>query len=302
MISKEMKPKNKLKILMTGATGYLGSRLVKALIKNEEYELVILKRSFSNVRRIAEIISKLKTYDLDVDNLDEVIANNQVDVILHCATDYGRKDSSIMQIIEANLLLPLRLLELGRKYGVMTFINTDTILDKRVSYYSLSKQQLKDWLISYKENMVCVNVPLEHFYGPCDDQTKFTTYVIKSMIENTSEINLTPGEQKRDFIFIDDVVEAFLVIIKNSINQKNGFYEYQLASGSPVSIKEFVYMVKKLSQNQITKLNFGALPYRPNEVMNYNYDLTNIHSLGWRAMVSLEDGLRNTIESDLLNL
>jgi predicted glycosyltransferase involved in capsule biosynthesis len=71
--------------------------------------------------------------------------------------------------------MPLQLLELGKKTRVNCFINTDTILDKRVSYYSLSKNQFREWLELYAKEMICLNVALEHFYGPYDDNTKFVS-------------------------------------------------------------------------------------------------------------------------------
>ena len=120
-------------ILLTGATGYLGSNLLRSLIKEHKYEIIILKRSFSNTFRIDDLLNKVRVYDIDTTKLEDMFINNKIDTILHCATDYGRKNTNILQIIEANLILPIELIELGRNHNVRCFINTDTILDKRDS-------------------------------------------------------------------------------------------------------------------------------------------------------------------------
>ncbi len=281
-------------ILLTGGTGYLGSNLLKRLVR-ENRSVILLKRSSSDTRRISNVLSKVKSYDIDCIDLEEVFRGNRIEFLIHCATNYGRKEIDPIALLEANLILPLKLLQLGRKHSVRCFINTDTILDKRVSYYSLSKNQFKEWLDVYSADMHCVNVALEHFYGPFDDESKFVTYVVRNILANVEKIDLTRGEQKRDFIYIDDVVEAFLTIIEHCAGTHRGFTNYEIGTNRAVTINQFVTLVKRLSDNTNTHLNFGALPYRENEVMESFVDTTEIVKLGWKPAVSLEDGLMKTI-------
>jgi nucleoside-diphosphate-sugar epimerase len=299
--SKHKKPQNiKKSILITGATGYLGSKLAHALVNRNEYEIIILKRKSSNTFRISELLGKIKMYDLDMTPLEDIFLENKIDTVLHCATDYGRKDVNPLQVIEANLLLPVRLLEFGRKHDIRCFINTDTILDKRINHYSLSKRHFNDWLMSYRKNVLCINVALEHFYGPGDDTTKFASFVVHSLLKKVDKIDLTAGEQKRDFIFIHDVVSAFLRIIDYSSTLRKDFYEFQIGGSEPVTIKEFVLMIKRLTGNTTTILNFGALPYREDEIMECRIDVEPIKKLGWKTMYSLEEGLKLMIEQEVV--
>ena len=283
------------KILLTGGTGYLGSRILKQLIENGN-SVLLLKRSFSNPARIKEYINKIDSYDSDLIPLERIFRENTIDTIVHCATNYGRGETDPLHVIEANLLLPLKLLELGKKYHIKSFINTDTILDKRINYYSLSKKQFKDWLFVYKQDYTCINVSLEHFYGPGDDATKFVTYIIHNLLKNVDKIDLTKGEQKRDFIYIDDVVDAFVKIINSLDNFNRDFYEFEIGTTHPLSIKQFVELAKQLSGNKHTLLNFGALPYRENEVMNYYVNTSEISKLGWKCNWTIEEGLKKMIE------
>ena len=286
-------------ILLTGGTGYLGSSILQELVRRGGYEVKVLKRSFSNTFRIDACREQIGTYDADEIDYKKIFEDNKIDIILHCATDYGRKNSDPIQIIEANLVLPLKLLELGRKYGVKCFINTDTILDKRVSGYSLSKKQFKDWLMNYQNDLICVNVALEHFYGPGDDSTKFVSYILRNLIQKIDKIDLTKGEQKRDFVFIEDVVNAFMLILENVNNFSHKFYNFEIGSNETKSIKELVEKMKTMLGNETTVLNFGALPYRENEVMECAADISEITKLGWKSKYSLVDGLKKTIEFEL---
>jgi nucleoside-diphosphate-sugar epimerase len=292
---------NRLKkvLLLTGATGYLGSSLLRVLVKSGCYKIIVLKRSFSNTFRINELLDKVTVYDIDTVKLEDVFKNNKIDTVLHCATDYGRKNTSVLHIIEANLILPVTLLELGENSGVRCFINTDTILDKRVSCYSLSKKQFKDWLLNQKDKMVCVNIALEHFFGPGDDKTKFVSFVVDSLLKKVESIDFTKGEQKRDFIFIDDVTRAFMKIVEHSNSLKNGFYNFEIGTNKAVTIKEFILLIKRLTKNKTTVLNFGALPYRENEVMEGLANSETVRKLGWVDEYSLEDGLMLMIEQEL---
>lgn len=283
------------KILLTGGTGYLGSKILKQLIENG-HSVLLLKRSFSNPVRIKEYINKIDSYDSDLIPLERIFRENTIDTIVHCATNYGRGETDPLNVIEANLLLPLKLLELGKKYHIKSFINTDTILDKRINYYSLSKKQFKDWLFVYKQDYTCINVSLEHFYGPGDDETKFVTYIIHNLLKNVDKIDLTKGEQKRDFIYIDDVVDAFVIIINSLDNFNQDFYEFEIGTNNPLSIKQFVELAKQLTRNKYTLLNFGALPYRENEVMNYYVNTSEISKLGWKCNITIEEGLKKMIE------
>ena len=285
-------------ILLTGSTGFLGSNMLRALL-HRGYDVIVTTRDVTDFRRIKDILPRVVSYNIDKVQAEQIFNDHDVDVIVHCATNYGRKEVDNISLLKANLILPLTLLQLGVAHKVKTFVNTDTVLDKRVSYYSLSKYQFKEWLKVYSNEIASMNVCLEHFYGPHDDNSKFVTFIIQSLLKGVEKIDLTAGAQKRDFIYIDDVVDAFLRIIENSGTLDNGFYHYEIGSGRTISIRDFVLLAKKFTNNSTTLLNFGALPYRQNEVMESEVDISEIRKLGWQPRMSLADGLKKTIHTEL---
>ncbi len=284
------------KILLTGATGFLGSSILKRII--QENDIAILTRPVSNLEKINEYEGRLQNFVLGENNIDSIISAFQPEVIIHCATDYGRKAVPQIQVIEANLILPLRLIHAASQNGLKMFINTDTFLDKGINHYTLSKRQFKEWFHTYCGDVLCINMVLEHFYGPFDDKTKFVSFVISELISNRPEIQLTPGTQKRNFIHIDDVVEAFHKVLNHDFGVASGFFDFFIASEQTVTIKELVLKLKELCGNQTTHLNFGALPFRPNEAMDSSVDISSMKALGWSPQTDLYEGLKSTIETE----
>ena len=150
-------------ILLTGGTGYLGSTLARKLLK-ENYKLTVLIRNTSDLNRLADIKNQLTLLNTDQLTLEECIKKANPVIVIHCATDYGRKNADPGNIASANLIFPLKLIHLCKKLLVSCFINTDTVLHKNVNAYSLAKYQFKEWLPVYAADMVCVNMQLEHLH------------------------------------------------------------------------------------------------------------------------------------------
>lgn len=284
-------------LLITGATGFLGSHLVRRFVA-DGWNVAILKRPASNLNRIADILDRLHVFDVDCLN-ELFVTLGHVDAVIHAATNYGRYGEPASSIFEANTTFPLRLLEAVTRNGTGAFINTDTVLDPLLNAYALSKHQFKQWgqQLADDGRFRFINLRLQHMYGVGDDPTKFTTHVIRSCLENAPELRLTLGEQKRDFIHVDDAVDAYAVVIDRLLELAPGFNELDVGSGRAVTIREFVETVRRLT-DAITELEFGALPCRPNEPMFLQANTTLLTALGWTNHYELAAGLAQTIKSE----
>jgi nucleoside-diphosphate-sugar epimerase len=276
--------------LLTGGTGFLGSHLLRALVAAGE-QVVVLKRSTSAMTRLGDLAGAFGTWDLDAGDVEEVFHRHPITRVIHCATNYGRNETAPWETIEANLVLPLKLIHLARRAKTKMFVNTDTILNKRLSHYSLSKSQFTEWLRSYAGDLVCLNIALEHFYGADDDPSKFVSGMLQALQEERPLLALTPGEQRRDFIHVDDVISGFTCLLAALKDSPCGFFHYEIGSGHSTSIREFMALAKDLTGNQHTELAFGALPYRHDEVMNSAVDTSALRALGWHPRVGLREGL-----------
>ncbi|MBS3955558.1 MAG: NAD(P)-dependent oxidoreductase [Methylomicrobium sp.] len=293
-----------MRIVLTGGTGFLGSNLLHKLLANN-FEVTVLKRSFSKLDRIHSVLGhqNLILFDLDKGNVEDVFAGSEINSIIHTATEYGRVGTPVHQVLETNLVYPIKLIELGIKYGVNSFINTDSYFNKenfRYSHllnYSLSKRSLVHWLKSLSENIHVANVVLEHLYGPHDDNAKFVGNLIQNIaIDQVDRIALTHGHQKRDFIYVDDATDAFMLLLKHMNDSHVRYSEFQLGTGQSIPVRTLAETIKELSSSP-TILGFGDIEYRSDEIMDSKADNSALVELGWHPQVKLHDGVIKTISS-----
>lgn len=285
-------------VLLSGSTGFLGSHLLKFLIE-KGYTVVALKRSTSDTFRIKDYLDKIHCYDIDKIDLSEIFQNYMIDVVINTVTNYGRKDTKPSSIVETNLLFGLKLLEESLHVKVKAFINTDTLLDKNITMYALSKNQLVDWMkfLSSSDTKM-INVKIEHMYGVKDDENKFIYWFIHQLKQNVEKIDLTSGAQKRDFIYISDIVNAYEIILKN-MNCFSSFEEFELGTGESIEVRQFVNQIVrefKRKKDISTKLNFGAIPYREHENMMMQANISKLIQLGWQPKVVIEDGIKRILQ------
>ena len=263
-------------ILLTGATGFLGSHLLSYLANFNDIKIVALKRSFSNLGKIKTILSKPNCIFFDIDKIpiNTIFQSNHIDAIVHCATEYGREDTPCSKVLECNLNLPIELLENALEYNVTAFINTDSYFNKKkynyphLLNYSLSKKALAFWLESFSSRIKIINVMLEHIYGEFDNPEKFVeTMIRKIAIEKVPSVDLSESSQKRDFIYVGDVCKIYKNILDYVLCNPVTYENYEIGTGSSISIRNFVSLIKEVSVSQ-TILNFGSLPQRENEINN----------------------------------
>lgn len=283
------------KILLTGASGYLGGSLVKRLVN--DYRVFALMREHSSTRRLAGLVNEDHFVRSKLEDVERFFSVEKPDVVIHCATAYDRGNPRPLgAITEANLVLPLELLKLAVTHGTKAFINADTIVHPQTNAYALAKAQFREWLKHYGDQIVAINLCMDHFYGPGDDPTKFVTWLVHQLLVGVPSLDLTLGEQKRDFTYIDDVVAAFLQLIEFSQDANIGFHAFEMGTERKVTIKDFVLMVQEVVGNRATKFHFGALPYRDYEIMDHPIDASRLMRLGWLPKTTLEAGLPRLVE------
>ena len=287
-----------MNILITGAGGFLGSALARRL-GEMDHQVSILVRKNTSLYRLQDI-SPFKIGRCESDpEINEFISDACPDVVIHTACCYGRSGESSLQIIDSNIWLGMVLLNaikgLEKK---VSFINTGTVLSRDVSLYALTKNQFEE-LGAYisngsNQNIQFINIKLQHMYGPGDDISKFTSYVINACKNNVPTLPLTLGEQKRDFIYIDDVVEAYVKILEN-LTKLNNTEQVELGSGVAPRLRDFVETVHKLTGSK-TKLLFGQMPYRENDVMCMVANIDTLKKLAWIPKFDIAMGIKKIIE------
>jgi UDP-glucose 4-epimerase len=247
-------------VLLTGATGFLGSHMLEALLE-KKYKVVVLKRYDSDLWRISSFKSQAEFIDIDKTSLKDVFVNYKVDVIIHMATLYKKYEelSDINEMTCSNVTFPAAVLSEGVKYGVKGFLNTGTFFEydcskqpvgenapaKAFNFYAKTKLDFEAILKKYA-GKICINT--FKIFTPFGekDNPKLVDSIIKKSLTN-QEIVLSEGLQKLDLIYVKDAVNAFI----NSITRMETIFfvpEYEtfnLGSGAPLSIRDIVSLVEE---------------------------------------------------------
>jgi len=289
------------RILITGASGFLGGALVRSWAQRG-HDVHLLVRPGSSLARVSSVRDCVTVHvGATPDQAAETLKAVAPDSVVHTACAYGRAGETPRQILEANVGFGVSLLQAiceGERH--VTFLSTGSVLGPEVSLYALTKRQFADWGVQLAarspECLRFVDLKLQHMYGPGDDRSKFTTHVLHALHEGVPELKLTAGEQQRDFIHIDDVVSAYDTVLAH-VAALPTYDIIEIGSGEAPRVREFVELVQRLTGSS-TQLAFGAVPYRANEAMRCVADTTRLRGLGWLPAHDLASGLQDTLRKE----
>jgi UDP-glucose 4-epimerase len=297
-----------MRALITGATGFVGSYLVRKLVK-EKANVAILMRHNSNTWRIADILPYVKIIHGDLTDIKQSskdIYSFKPEIIFHLAW-YGvgnryRNDPSQIQ----NLHGSLDLLTIAKELGCQSFVG----LGSQAEYGCYSKTIMEDFptqpttLYGVTKLSVCllaqklseifgirfVWLRLFSSYGPMDDPNWLISYIILSLLRGEKP-SLTLGEQLWDYLYVEDAVEAIWRVAIT--HEAQGIFN--LGSGEAHAVKNIVEKIRCLI-NPNLPLGFGEVPYRPDQIMLLLADISRLRqSTGWSPQINLDEGLKRTV-------
>ncbi|GHU70259.1 paratose synthase [Clostridia bacterium] len=276
------------RVILTGATGYLGSNIAKKLIDNN-YQLLCLLLRDAPISYLAPYIDRVDILYTDDLVLNKVLIEYEPDIIIHTACRYDRDGQALDSLLDANLIFPLRVLDaISNLLKPAFWINTNTALDTMLNAYSLSKHQLSEWgkFYSLQKKVHFCNILLEQFYGIGDSGSKLFPFLLAKM-KNNEPINLTEGYQHRDLIYLEDVVDAYLMLCDI---KPDGYRDVPLGTGEAPTIREVVEYLKAIT-GSTSQLNFGKIPYRDREPDISIANTEQINSLGFYCKYNWREGL-----------
>ncbi len=293
-------------VLVTGGTGFIGSHVVEALIYNE-FNIILLKRTSSDVWRIKNYLKKVISYDIDKTELDTVFKENKIDAVIHLATYYKKYHSyeDIERMVYSNITFPTKLLDLCSKYNVKYFVNTGTFFEyditrlpvkeeerkKPFNLYSSTKISFEDVIRFYSDKLKIITLRIFSPYGEKDNEYKLIPTLIRKAVKN-EEIHLSEGFQKLDFVYVKDIADAYIKALK-SMEKINNLEAINIGTGFPYSIREIVSLIQEILDKELYVI-WG----KPAQDIPICYaDITKAKSLlNWYPLHSLKEGLQRTVE------
>ncbi len=307
-----------MNILLTGATGFVGSHLLDHLLF-EHHNVAILKRSTSDTWRITDSISAISYVDIDNEkDLSEVFSKHHIDAVIHTATLYIKRETDpeeLRAMNDANITFPTLLLDAAVKNGVMYFVNTGTCFEYALSdtpisetspteaynYYAATKLAYENILSYYAKTHPIHAATLNLFYPYGEKDNKKIIPLILQAYAHDRQLTISKGEQKLDFTYVGDIVKAYSNALSYlSSESYNGYTTFNIGAGKATQIKDLLSHIEQISGKKgfVNCTN----PYPPHDIMHLEADTSKAQNiLGWRAPTSIEEGLKKTYNYHLHN-
>ncbi|MFN3326299.1 MAG: NAD-dependent epimerase/dehydratase family protein [Bryobacteraceae bacterium] len=299
-----------MRILITGASGFLGSWVLRRLLDGGGHDIAIILRPTSPAWRIRGLLDRVTVIEADLTQPDSAagpLATFAPETVLHLAWlgvgNRYRNDSDQVTNIGATASL----LEMAARGGARTWIGLgsqaeygphngpldENAAPRPTSVYGAAKLCASLLAADYCRRYAMRFAWLRLFscYGPQDDPSWLLPTLIRTLLAGQRPA-LTLGEQLWDYIYVTDAAEAICRVAL----APDAAGVFNLGSGQPRTIRSIAEMVRDAIDPALP-LGFGELPYRNDQVMHLEADIRRLRrATGWEPRVSLPEGVRRTIE------
>ena len=298
-----------MNILVTGGAGFIGSQIVDAYI-NKNHNVVIIDNLSKGQKEF--INPKATFHELSISSplVEQIIKTNNIEIINHHAAQISVADSvkDPVKDAESNIIGTLQLLQSAVKLGVKKFIFASTggaiygeqdyfpakedHPQKPTSPYGISKLSIEGYLRFYQEQYGIKSIIFRYgnVFGPRQNpngEAGVVAIFCNRLLKDQAPIINGDGEQTRDYIFIKDVVQANLLALNTEITNI-----YNVGTSKETSVNEISRILLQIAKSNISAEKTTGNNY---EQLRSCLDYKKIEKLlGWKPMVSIEDGLIET--------
>ncbi len=297
-----------MRILVTGATGFVGGHLIKRLL-DERHEVHVLTRPATDLGIFGNDLDRIVSHRHHgtTKNMIDLVKRAQPDAAIHLASLFlgEHQSENIDDLIQSNVLLSTQLVEAMAVNDIELLINVGTSWQhyedddyNPVNLYAATKQAFRSILRYYVEVAALKVITLELFdtFGPNDRRGKLFA-LLDRIRESGDKLSMSPGDQQIDPVYIDDVSEAFVVALNRL---RTGLVRneevYSIRSSTPIPLRELVAVYEEVTGSTLN-IEWGGRPYRTREVM---MPWSRGETLsGWSPKVSIREGIEIITRSNV---
>jgi nucleoside-diphosphate-sugar epimerase len=298
-------------IAVTGANGFIGSRIVKRLV-DYGANVHVMVREASDLWRIENELEDVNILRVDMKIPETVTGCVRIakpEYVFHMAAygvDHRQKD--YIEAAHTNIIGTINIINAAKASGCSKLINTGTSMQygnrpgpiieesmyKPNNIYGSTKAAatiLAHQIAQESEIDIATIIPFGVF-GESEGSHKFFPHVILSVLRGI-DVELSHCEQFRDYCYVENIIDGFLLAAVNK-SIKNGIFN--IGSGETYKLKHFVKLItEKMEIN--CNIKYGSIDYRKNDLWSPKPDIKKIsETLGWKPRISLDKGIEMTIE------
>jgi nucleoside-diphosphate-sugar epimerase len=291
-----------MKIIMTGATGFIGGNLIKKLL-DRGHDVTVLVRPSSDMSRV-DIRASLFRYCGEIEEIIGLFQNKHFDGVIHLASLFlaSHQSQDIPPLILSNVQLGTELLEGCKRSQTKWFINTGTFWQhyhneeyNPINLYAATKQAFEAIAKYYTETseLLFTTVKLSDTFGPEDTREKIFNLWNKAS-QTGERLTMSPGDQIIDLCYIDDVVSAFEILLDQIANNPEEIRNKTFAvhSAQRLPLKELAGVFEESSGRKLN-IEWGGRAYREREVM-IPWE-NGLPVPGWTPKYTLKEAIQKTL-------
>ncbi len=279
-----------MRVLLTGATGFIGSHVARELL-GRGHEVHATLRPGSDRRRIRDLEGRLRAWEGEMDAVPV-----EPDLTLHLA--WYAEPGKYLEAPENEACLAASRRLLSRVGGRVVAAGTCFELDTRLgrlrednparptSLYARCKDALRRDVESRPDSAW---LRFFYQYGPWEDPRRLVPSVIRS-VQRGEPAAVSPGGQGRDYLHVEDVARAVADVAESRLSGC-----VNVGSGEAPTVGEIVRRIGELG-GRPDLIRLGAVPYWEGEPMLIVADNARLRGTGWRPRFTLEGGLRHAFD------
>lgn len=300
-----------MKVLVTGGAGFIGSHLVDRLIQ-EGHEVIIVDNLATGKRRNINRAARFYKLDIQSWRLERVFRNERPNIVMHLAAqmDVRKSVEDPMFDAQVNILGTLNVLQQAVRHGVRkvvfsssggaiygeqeTYPAPESHLTQPLSPYGLSKLCGEQYLSYFQRvsGLQVVSLRYANVYGPRQDpegEAGVVAIFIQKLLNNEQAVINGNGRQSRDFVFVEDVVDANLGMMGQETKGT-----YNVGTGTETSVNDLFRMLIQLTGSTCKEVHG---PAKKGEQARSVIDNTKLRQeLSWEPKTDLNEGLRKTVD------